>query len=280
MPDFVDFPDRGRRFATTGRVRFGETDPDGRARLDALARLVQDTGNDDLADAGLDPASPWVTRRTAIWAPRRWPCLGEPLEVTTFCSGLGSRWGERRTTVSSPLGSVEVEAVWIYLDRQGRPARLPERFLTVYGESAKGRQTSTRLRHSPPPPEASVRTWALRATDLDVYGHVNNTAVWFPVEDELARRHLVPRLAEIEYRAPLIAGEEVDLVTWVDATGLRLWLTCGGEVRASAHLVPADHPTGAEAPPPSGPPPGPPSGEEASGGTPSSFTESGDRNRA
>lgn len=239
MPEFVAFPGRGRSFAATGRVRFGETDPDGRIRLDALARLVQDTGNDDLADAGLDPASPWVTRRTAMWASQGWPSLGEPLEVNTFCSGLGARWGERRTTVRSPLALVEVEAIWIFLGPDGRPGRLPERFLRVYRESADGRRTSTRLRHPAPPPDAEVRPWALRATDLDVYGHVNNTAVWFPVEDELARRQVVPRLAEIEYRVPLTAIDEVELATSLSGDGLWLWLTCGGEVRASAHVVAA-----------------------------------------
>ncbi|MGI9119653.1 MAG: acyl-ACP thioesterase domain-containing protein [Acidimicrobiales bacterium] len=235
--DFIPFPGRGRQFLTSDVVRFGDTHPSGRLRLDALARLVQDTGNDDLADAGLDPASPWVTRRTSVWVPGRWPSLGEPLTVATFCSGLGTRWGDRRTSVRSPSGVVEVAAVWIFLDDVGRPARLPESFLAVYGESAEGRRTSTRLHHPGPPAAADRRSWPLRATDIDVFGHVNNTAMWMPIEDELSRRGLVPRFAEIEYRLAIGAGDQVELVSHVDGERLGVWLTAGGDVRASALLV-------------------------------------------
>jgi acyl-ACP thioesterase len=204
-----------------------------------LARLVQDAGNDDLEDAGLDANSPWVTRRTSVWAPDEWPRLGDALTLTTFCSGLGGRWGERRTSVRSSGGVVELAAVWIHLDRQGRPARLPDTFLAVYGESAAGRRTTTRLHHPPPPAAATWRPWPLRATDLDVFGHVNNTAVWMPIEDEMARHRFVPRFAEIEYRVPLAAGDQVVLKSHHGDDGLRLWLTTAAGVRASALIVAA-----------------------------------------
>jgi acyl-ACP thioesterase len=239
--ELVGFPGCGRRFTSTARVRFADADPNRRLRLDALTRLVQDAGNDDLADAGLDPASPWVVRSTSVWVPEAWPVLGEPLTLTTFCSGLGTRWGERRTTVTSPSAVVEVTAVWIFLDGHGRPARLPDAFLDVYGPSAAGRPTSSRLRHRSLPPEAASvrqrRPWPLRSSDLDVFGHVNNTALWMPIEDELTRRRLVPRFAEVEFREPVAADDEVVLVTEPDAEGLRLWITAGGDTRASAHLL-------------------------------------------
>jgi acyl-ACP thioesterase len=241
--EFVPFPGRGRQYRITSRVRFGDTDPAGRLRLDALARLVQDVGNDDLVDAGLDPASPWVTRRTAVRVAGAWPHLGEVLDVTTFCSGLGSRWGERRTSVRSPRGAVEVSAVWIFIDRAGRPARLPAEFLSVFGESADGRRPSTRLHHPAPPPQATARPWPLRATDVDAFGHVNNAATWEPVEDEVSRRGVVPRWAELEYHGAIgpdddivIRGAEIDPDGDGAGDEVRLWLTCEGDVRASARL--------------------------------------------
>lgn len=242
--ELVDFPGTGRRFATAAKVRFGDTDPRSRLRLDALARLVQDAGDDDLDDAGLDPLSPWVVRRTSVQAADGWPRLGEPLEVSTFCSGLGSRWGERRTSVASPSAVVEVAAVWILLDRQGRPAPLGEPFLTIYAPSAGGRRTSTRLHHPPPPPSAERRRWPLRASDLDVYDHVNNAVVWTAVEDELARHRLVPRFADVEYRAPVNAADEIELRSRLEGETLRLWLTADDRVRASALVVAAPPPDG------------------------------------
>lgn len=241
--ELVDFPGRGRCYTNTARVRFGDADPHRRLRLDALTRLVQDAGNDDLADAGLDPASPWVVRRTAVWVPGPWPTLGEPLTIATFCAGLGTRWGERRTTVASPSAVIEVSAVWIHLDETGRPTRLTGPFLDVYGPSAAGRSTSSRLRHRVLPPETapagprSRRPWPLRSSDLDVFGHVNNTALWMPIEDELARRRIVPRFAEVEFRRPVAADDEVELVTEPASDSLRLWITAGGDARASAHVL-------------------------------------------
>ena len=80
----------GRRFRTTRRVRLADADAAGRLRLDALARLLQDVGNDDFADAGLDPGSPWVARRSVVEADG-WPRLGDRLSLVTWCGGLGGR---------------------------------------------------------------------------------------------------------------------------------------------------------------------------------------------
>lgn len=242
--ELVDFPGRGRCYTSSARVRFGDADPQRRLRLDALTRLVQDAGNDDLADAGLDPASPWVVRRTAVWVPGAWPMLGEPLTIATFCAGLGTRWGERRTTVASPGAVVEVSAVWIHLDEAGRPTRLSDLFLDVYGPSAAGRSTSSRLRHPGVPAGTEVaaevlvrRPWPLRSSDLDVFGHVHNTALWMLIEDELARRRLLPRFAEVEFRRPVAADDDVVVVTQPGDEGLHLWITAGGDTRASAQVL-------------------------------------------
>lgn len=52
--------------------------------------------------------------------------------------------------------------------------------------------------------------------------------------DELARRHLHPRRAQVEYRAALDPGDEVELASVVEDHLLRLWLEVEGVVRASA----------------------------------------------
>ena len=237
--ELVSFPGRGRCFTKGARVGISDANPERRLRLDALARLVQDAGNDDLAEAGFDRASPWVARRVSIWAPRGWPGLGEALNVTTFCAGLGRHWGERRTTVASPRATVEVSAVWVFVDAEGRSTRLPDAFLHIYGPSTAGRRTSSRLHHPLSPSVAGAgecRHWPLRATDLDVFGHVNNSALWMPVEDELARRHLVPRCADIEFRAPVEADDEVVLTIEPGDGYLWLWITADDETLASIHV--------------------------------------------
>jgi acyl-ACP thioesterase len=221
-------------------VRLADADSRRRLRLDALARLLQDLGNDDMADAGLDPSSPWVARRTVVVA-ARWPVLGDRLVLETWCGGFGPRWAERRTSITGDSNaSVEVASLWVHLGPGDRPAPLPDDFVATYGEATGGRTVSARLCHrASPGPDAQVRPWPLRATDLDVLEHVNNAATWQAVEDELWRRSVVPARAELEYRDALDPGDEVMLRSEAVEGEVRLWLAVGDEVRASAVVVPA-----------------------------------------
>jgi hypothetical protein len=53
------------------------------------------------------------------------------------------------------------------------------------------------------------------------------------------RRRAVPApcFAEIEYRLPVGAGDEVELVSQVDGERLGVWLTAGADVAASALIT-------------------------------------------
>jgi acyl-ACP thioesterase len=221
----------GRRFETSRRVRLADADPSGRLRLDALARFLQDIGNDDTADAGHDATAPWVTRRTTVNVVGGWPRIGERLEVTTWCGGLGSHFAERRTDLVSPSGRIEAAATWVHLDASGRPARLPQWFHDSYASAAEGRKITARLHHPPLPSEvAEVVRWPLRYADLDVVGHVNNAAYWEAVEEVCHRRALVPTFAEVEYAGGIDAGDAVEL----HLAGENVWLVVDGTVRGSA----------------------------------------------
>ncbi|MGI8939841.1 MAG: acyl-ACP thioesterase domain-containing protein [Iamia sp.] len=239
---FVPLPSAGRRFTASRRVRWGDVDRHRRLRLDAVARYLQDVANDDTRDLGQDPMAPWIVRRTTI-AIDEPPALGEVLHLTTFGGGVGSRWAERRTSVVGKRGArVEAASLWISIDAAtGRPARLTDQFLASYGEVAAGRQVSARLRHERPDAGAARRAWSLRSTDHDPLGRVNNAATWEPVEDELARREVVPRWAEIEYGDAIEPADDVTLVSQADPAGtVQVWLTVDGAVRASVVVRPAD----------------------------------------
>jgi len=64
-------------FRAGRRVRLADADPTGRLRLDACARYLQDIGNDDTTDSGMDHAdTTWVVRRAVVDVHRR-PRWGE-----------------------------------------------------------------------------------------------------------------------------------------------------------------------------------------------------------
>ena len=154
----------------TRRLRWGDADRHGRLRLDAVARYLQDVANDDTRAAGFDPGAPWVVRRTRILVVTP-PRLGEVLSLTTFAGALGSRWAERRTTVTGEAGGhVEASALWVHVDpASGRPARLTPEFRERYEPAAAGRTVGSRLHHPPPPAGDGVhrRPWPLPSADPD-----------------------------------------------------------------------------------------------------------------
>lgn len=254
--EFVAPPAHGRRFGSRARVRLADVGAAGRLRLDAIARMLQDVSGDDTADAQLAPDAAWVVRRVVVELTGRAPRLRDDVELVTWCSGTGPRWAERRTDLSlsgtdagtevaSATGGgvfARVRALWVLVDVEtGRPIPLPAGFDAVYGEAAGGRRVGQRLRHGSPPAGARGTPWPLRITDVDVLGHVNNAIYWAPVEEMLARLAPGRRVAraELEYRGGLDPSDAVEVTTVPidgadDPEELRLWLTVGPDVRASA----------------------------------------------
>jgi acyl-ACP thioesterase len=206
------------------QVGLADVAPDGRVRLDALARWLQDAAWADVVDSGIEDDGVWVVRRVQLRV-QQFPRFGEAPAVQTWCSGVGKLWAERSSTVRSDGGGlVEAVALWVHLDRTGsRPRPLPEGFDAVY---SSGRRVKARLHHpAEPPPEAQRAPWRFRAAELDLAGHVNNAAYWQIIEEE------EPQGAgtyEIEHRAPAAAGD----ATVLSAGPLR-WIAANGTVFAT-----------------------------------------------
>ena len=240
----------GRTYAMHQHVRLGDATQQGRLRLDALARYLQDVATEDTAEVHMPGDRGWVLRRMTFDLGRL-PTLYEDLEVVTSCTGVGGRWAERTTTFSGVDGLnaektathhgvlATARAVWVYISLEtGAPQPLTPEFFAAYGDAIRAQKVSARLTLPGPPPDADREPWPVRSTDIDVFGHVNNAIYWIPVEDYLAgpaRGRRVER-ATIEFGAGVDPGDRCDLLSATGENDLRIWFMVGDDVRASVHV--------------------------------------------
>jgi acyl-ACP thioesterase len=220
-----------RAFAGPAFAGIADCAPSGRVRLDAVARWLQEIAYADVLDAGLESVAVWVVRRTRIRV-TRWPRFAERFELTTFCSGLGRMWAERRTDVVRPgadAPDVEAVSLWVHLHPERRlPFPLTETEVTAYSGPEPQRRVTARLRHPLPPASCGAGSeWTFRATELDLAEHINNAAHWQPLEEELLQRDGEPGPVdiELEYRAPAQPGVK----RWLAEGDARWIVGAGGE---------------------------------------------------
>jgi acyl-ACP thioesterase len=244
LQPLVPQPGDVRAFTHERRAGVGDVGPSGRLRLDSIARWVQDVAWADVEDAGLRELAVWLVRRTRIRV-RRFPRLDADYRLTTYVTGLGRMWAERRTDImlsGDREPAVEVSCIWVHID--------PERLLptpihqieidTWCGPST--RPVRARLGHPAPPAAAGERLWTFREAEMDIALHVNNAAYFTPFDEELllagpAVDDWAAVDIEVEYRTPAQAGEKRLLhsgpMRWIAGTN-----EAGAtEVHASAALA-------------------------------------------
>lgn len=243
--ELVPIPPAGRQFTATSTVRLGDVDQRGRLRLDGLARHLQDVANEDAVDSGLTNAVAWVVRRTLV-ATGQVPVLGENLALTTFCSGTGRSWAERRTSIRGDRGGfVEAVSLWVQVDAEtDRITALGDEFHLIYGDAAGGRRVSARLSLPRLAADAESRPWAIRAVDLDVLGHVNNAAQWAILEEALVKVESDRNgIAEIEYLAPVDTADSPATLHIAGSNECTAWLFAHDELCTIARWRPTADPT-------------------------------------
>jgi len=208
--EMVAAPSAGRTFTGRRRVRLGDCSPGGRLRLDAAARYVQDLSDDDTRDAGLAQMT-WVVRRTVMDI-SQFPVYLDPVEMVTWCSGLGSRWAERRVDiVGASGGSIRSATLWVHLDAGTlRPVPMSAEFDSIFAPSTLARTVSSRLTLGAPPVDSGLDLvpWTSRFSDFDVMNHVNNAVALVIVEEVLANHRdlRAPMRVDVEYRSPIDRG--------------------------------------------------------------------------
>jgi acyl-ACP thioesterase len=180
-----------------------------------------------------------LLRRCVLFI-HRYPRHGERVMLRTSCSGLGPRWAERTTTLAvGGSDMIQARALWVAISPDGRPATLGPDFRSAYAASTQGRTVTARLFLPAPEKSLPCRPWPLRTCDFDPAGHVNNTIHWAALEDVLAETGWLPASVELEYREPIMPGNEPALAVSRSAVQADVWLMDCSKLLAAARLAPA-----------------------------------------
>jgi acyl-ACP thioesterase len=228
----------GSTFGARRVVRLAEVGFDGRMRFEAVAHWLQDVAHDHFEQVGLTGVGGWVLRRLELEIDEL-PRFDQHLDLVTRCTESGSRCSDRVTTFTGCDGqALSARAVWVCVDPgTGRSCPLPPGFHDRFPLPAARRRLSTRLHHAPPPASSRRDRWPTRASDFDVYGHMNNAACCAPIDEVLTHvdRSRVERI-EIEYRRPIQPAEALTTAVAPFPGGIGVWLLVDGDVRASARV--------------------------------------------
>lgn len=250
-------PTHARTFERTYRLRMEDVNPAMGVRLDALARLLQNVAMDMIDESEWGATNPfWIVRRNVIDViePITWP--GDA-HVERWCEATSSRWVGMRQRLTGtpsatgfadadrPTGLVETSSFCINVTRDGRPSRIDDDVLEDWNRDVADTRYKWKSM-APATPDhvdgpATTRSFALRTTDFDAYGHMNNVAYWYAVDAALADFPGLtdaPHRAVIEYLKPITPREDATIVTKPYDGGLALWFVVDDQVTTAVTVTP------------------------------------------
>jgi acyl-ACP thioesterase len=207
-------------------VRVADIDREGRLRLDAATRHIQDIGQDHLRELGFEDTHPlWIVRRTMV-------DLIKPIEfqdmlrLRRWCSGTSNRWCEMRVRIDGRKGGlIESEAFWININRDTQmPSRISDDFLEGLRRTTDVDRLRWRayLTASGREDAWQIREYPVRFTDIDLFDHMNNSVYWSVVEDYLSSTPELlkqPLRVTIEHDAPVALGDKLEIISHVHPAG-------------------------------------------------------------
>ncbi|GHO46630.1 acyl-[acyl-carrier-protein] thioesterase [Ktedonospora formicarum] len=246
-----------REFHQTHTVRYDECDCYGNLTPAAFLRYMQDIAALDTEDVQLEAEGYWIVKRTIIsfTAPIK---IHTRLDLKTFGIGF-TRITAQRGYEAYIAGEAQEEPVvsanslWVFVDKNGRPRRLPERTAEIWHlDNARPQEPLVAM---PPTPESEPYTTeaTVRFSDMDVAMHMNNAAyvevldnaAWEAyAQNGLKPEKTIPtaRYYDIEYAESMRFGEKLEIQSWFEpqpTTGQEASriqsITHNGKVAVRAH---------------------------------------------
>jgi acyl-ACP thioesterase len=215
-------------FERSFRIRSYEIDAQGRLDVPVLCRLLQEAATEHAAELGvavdllIETGVAWVLTGLDLTM-ERWPSAGDTLLVRTWPEAMDRLTTERRFEIADANRTTVGTAttLWLILDlERRRPIRIPK----TVADRLAAHDLGSRPRR-PGGVRALDRTdgsvdFAVRRSDLDVAGHVNNTTFvgWLveAVPTEVWRQRELAELT-VSYRSECHLGDVVESRYQVEA---------------------------------------------------------------
>lgn len=165
-----------------GRIRYSETDSEGRLTMTALINYLQDCSIFHSEDVGL--GLKYLSEEHLVWVLNAWqivveryPVLGENVQVGTQPYDMKGFIGYRNFAVWDETGNFVAKAnsVWSLLDtRTGRPAAISEEMVRGYGLGEKLDMEYAPRKIAVPEGGCRMEPLVVKKHHLDTNHHVNN----------------------------------------------------------------------------------------------------------
>jgi acyl-CoA thioesterase FadM len=227
-----------QRIERTYRVRFDEAGPDGRLRSSGYLRYAQDLAWIHSETAGFGRA--WYRDRGLFWLVRGVELdiledveYGTELVVSTEVIGFRRVIARRRSDFHLPDSERKAATAltdWVLLKDSGRPAQPPAEILEAFPPTTDA-FTPLRAVIDPAPLHSDSANFAVRRSEADPMGHVNNAVYVDYIDEGILRRSPgddrlpIPRRYRIEFTGSAVPGSRVVAITWGEGASWSTMLT-------------------------------------------------------
>ena len=197
------------------RVRYSETDEQGRLSLTGILNYLQDCSTFQSEDLGI--GIQYLTEHNRAWWVTSWqiiidryPCLGEPIRISTWPYDFKGIYGYRNFVIQDSKGVylVRANSIWFFYDTEHqRPVRPEQADIEGYGKTEKRLEMDYAPRRIVLPEEYKEGEGIVVGRHhLDTNHHVNN-AQYVEITKELLPENILVREVRAEYKKAAVLGD-------------------------------------------------------------------------
>ena len=199
------------------RVRYSETDEEGRLSLTGILNYFQDCSTFQSEDLGMGVR--YLTEHGRAWWLTSWqividryPVLGEKIVISTWPYDFKGIYGYRNFTLQDQEGGYLARAasVWFFFDTvRQKPARITPEDIRGYGEAQPRLTMDYASRKIALPEEYEERPRILVSRHhLDTNHHVNN-ARYVEIARESLPQEISVKELRVEYKKAAVLGDYI-----------------------------------------------------------------------